>query len=76
MECSRIDTILNDHRQGELGAADKAACEAHLLVCSHCADAVFSYELLASETAVAGQRPVDGPDVRWCPHSGSQLLCL
>lgn len=50
MECSRIDTILNDHRQGELGAADKAACEAHLLVCSHCADAVFSYELLASET--------------------------
>jgi hypothetical protein len=31
MECSRIDTILNDHRQGELGAADKAACEAHLL---------------------------------------------
>jgi protein dithiol oxidoreductase (disulfide-forming) len=50
MDCQRIDTILDEHGIGALGAAERAQVDAHLGTCRRCADAWFSHELLVSET--------------------------
>ncbi|HET7132599.1 MAG TPA: thiol:disulfide interchange protein DsbA/DsbL, partial [Gammaproteobacteria bacterium] len=53
MRCPDVDAIIDDHRTASLGAADRAALDAHMSGCARCSAAWLTNEALAGERLAA-----------------------
>jgi anti-sigma factor RsiW len=56
--CQQLVELVSDYLEGDLDAADRAAVEAHLAACGHCAGYVRQVERLLELTAGAEPEPV------------------